>query len=243
MSDDALLKAISKYLANRNYESFDTNIIRLLNLIYNEIDLINPYLLQNYELINNNLARYGLSKTEVLKFRNSFNLYMQTKDQNAFFTIYKIIMDMIACKYRNSFIKDEEVKQYEAIFFKGISSNPLKEYWDKTLYKINNKIILNKINDNVFNPYAYYLHGKTMADIKEMSNEEIKHLNYKILKEYNLKMSDHNLTKKLNKALDKVLNPIPLTSGNGFVDIITYISFIATEILVGAIIAISFIKR
>ena len=162
MSDDALLKAISKYLANRNYESFDTNIIRLLILIYNENDVVNPYLLLNYELINNNLSRYGLATDEVLKFRSSFNLYMHTKDQNAFFTIYKLIMDMIACKYHDSFITEAEVKKYEQIFFKGISSNPLKEYWDKTLYKINNKVILYNTNNNAYNPYNYYLQGKTM---------------------------------------------------------------------------------
>ena len=76
-----------------------------------------------------------------------------------------------------------------------------------------------------------------------MSNEELSRLNYKILKDYNLKINDHNLIQKLNYTLNKALSSMPLTSGNGFVDLITYLSFVATEILIGALIAVSIIKR
>ena len=188
--------------------------------------------------------RYGLKYEEILRFHECLNSYANTKDMNSFLTIYKIIMDMIEKKYKEDFISKEEVERFEKIFFAGKSVQSLKEYWDKTLYKINNKITFSKVNDTIFNPYIYYMQGKTMDDLKSMSDKEIVKLNEKILKKYNLKISDNNLTDKINKIVYRALNPIgPLTSGNGFVDILMILSFIATEILVGLVIAITLIKR
>ncbi len=244
MVDDALLNAIAKYIDNKEAISFDTNIVRILIHIYNEIDFINPFLLKDYSLIDKNLLRYGLPEEELVKFKNSFNRYMVNQSEDDFLTIYKIIMDMIAYKYKDDFITKEEVVEYENIFFKGKSVNALNKYWDSTLYKINNKIKFTEARENVFNPYAYYLQGKTMADIKEMSNEKLYHLNRKILREYNIKVDDKNMINKLNIAISKAMMPRgQLSTGNGFVDILMFLSFVATEIMVGAIIAVQMLVR
>ncbi len=244
MPNDTLLNAIAKYLNNKDDVSFETNIVRILIHIYNEIDFINPYLLHEYSLIDENILRYGLPKEELIKFKQVFTNYMQTHDTDAFLTVYKIIMDMILYKYKNSFITKEEVAEYEKIFFQGKSVNVLNKYWDKTLYKINNKLSFKEVKENVFNPYAYYLQGKTMADIQEMSNESLYHLNLKILRDYNIKVDDSNLVNKLNKAIDKAMMPKgQLSTGNGFVDILMFLSFVATEIMMGAIIAVQMLRR
>ena len=245
MYNDPILNAIYKYTLNKNDQSFDVKIIRILIHIYNEIDIINPFLVENYDLIFNNIKKYGLSDEELQKFKDSLKLYMQYNEMDAMLTLYKILIDMIVKKHKDTFISKEEVAEYEKFFFQGKCINSLNKYWDKALYKINNKIIFKENNNNIFNPYAYYLQGKTLADIKEMSDEKLYYLNRKILKDYNIKIDDKNVVNKLNKAINKIVFPkqVELTTGNGFVDILTFISFVATEIMVGIVIAVQFIMR
>lgn len=243
MSEDVLVKAIEKYVANKNDSSFAVKIIKILALIYNEIDLVNPFLLKKYELIDQNLKRYGLSNESLVKFKNSFAKYLKDKDMDSFLTLYKIIIDMIVKKYQNSFISAEEVAMYEKYFFEGKSLKALNEYWDKALYKINNKIIFTEVNENIFNPYAYYLQGKTLADIKDMSEDKLYLLNKKILREYNIKMDDENMISKLNKALYKELYTPKFSTGNGFVDALMIVSFVATEIMVAFVAYVGFVLR
>ncbi len=240
---NALLNAINKYMANKQDPSFEVKIVTILTHIYNEIDLINPILLNDYKLLNQNLMKYLKNSEELVKFNDCLDNYVKTKDFNSFLTIYKIIIDMIEKKYKDKFITEEEVKDYEKFFFEGRSVQHLKEYWDKALYRINNKITFEKVNENVFNPYIYYLQGKNMADIKELSNEELIKLNEEILKKYHLSLDDNNLKGKINKIVYKALNPPTLSSGNGFVDALMIVSFVATEILVGAVIAITLLRR
>ena len=88
------------------------------------------------------------------------------------------------------------------------------------------------------------VYAETMNDIKEMSDEKLYYLNRKILREYNIKMDDSNMFNKLNKVVYKALLPkSALSSGNGFVDILMILSFVATEVMVGAIIAVQMIMR
>ncbi len=244
MQNDVLLNAISRYLINKEDQSFDVQIVRILVYIYSEADLVNPFLIKDYDLINNNLKRFGLEEESLNKFKKSLQNYLTTQNINDFLTIYKIIIDMIEKKYKDDFITEEEVKKYEEIFFKGRSIKALNDYWNKALYKINNKITFTEVNNNVFNPYAYYLQGKTLADIKEMSDEKLYYLNKKILRDYNIKFDDKNMLNKLNRAIDKAMMPKgALSSGNGFVDILMFLSFVATEIMVGAVIALQMILR
>ncbi len=243
MPNDALLYAISKYINNKEDISFETNIVRILIHIYNEVDFLKPYLLHDYNLIDSNLLQYGLSKEELNKFKEKFNEYMLNHNNDAFLTIYKIIMDMIFYKYKNKFITDDEVKEYEKIFFQGRSVEALNKYWDKTLYKINNKLSFTRTADKAFNPYGHYLQGKNMHDIKEMSDEKLYYLNCQKVRDYNANIDDTNIFNKLNQVIKKEMLPKKLSSGNGFVDILMILSFIATEVMVGAIMAVQMIVR
>lgn len=243
MPNDALLNAISKYTNNKEDISFETNIVRILIHIYNEVDFLKPFLLHDYNLIDSNLLKYGLPKEELSKFKEKFNEYMLNHNSDAFLTIYKIIMDMIFYKYKNKFITDDEVKEYEKIFFQGRSVETLNKYWDQTLYKINNKLSFTKPSDKAFNPYGYYLQGKNMHDIKEMPDKKLYYLNRRKVRDYNANIANANLFKKFNKVIHKEMLPKNLSSGNGFVDILMILSFIATEVMVGAIIAVQMIVR
>lgn len=240
---NALAYGINKYIHNKEDNSFDVKIIKILAIIYNEIDLVNPILLNDYKLLDKNLLKYLKNENELTKFKTSFNNYMINNDINAFLTLYKIIIDMIAMKYKDSFITEDEVKMYESYFFEGKSVSSLKEYWDKTLYRINHKITLEKINENIYNPYIYYLQGKNLADLKELSNDELVSLNEEILKKYNLNLDDKNLKEKIDKIVYKALHPMEFSTGNGFVDIIMIISFVSTVVMAGMVIAILILKR
>lgn len=239
--DSFLDEAVQKYMHNKEDNSFDVKIIKILSLIYNEIDIINPILLHDYKLLDANLMKYFKSLEELNKFKKAFSNYMIFKDINSFLTLYKLIIDMIALKYKDKYITEEEVRQFETYFFEGKSVKALKEYWDSTLYRINHKIRLEEVRDNVYNPYIYYLQGKSLADLRELSNDELVSLNEQILKKYNLSLNDRKLKQKIDTIVYRALNPLEFSTGNGFVDILMILSFTATVFLVGMIIAIVFI--
>ena len=89
---NALLNAINKYMANKQDPSFEVKIVTILTHIYNEIDLINPILLNDYKLLNQNLMKYLKNAEELVKFNDCLDNYVKTKDFNSFLTIFKIII-------------------------------------------------------------------------------------------------------------------------------------------------------
>lgn len=221
MHEDAILNAIYKYTLNKKNQDFDVKVIGLLVRIYGELQIVKPYLEKNYEQMISNLKLYGFPQKELDKLNNSLKKYQNDNDMNAFLTVYKIVIDMIVYKYKQEPISPEEVKYFESIFFEGLHINALNKYWDKALYKMNKNLALEEKNNN-----TYSLKGKSLEDLKNI-DENLYNRKKREVDDYNAQIEEKQ----------------SLTSGNGFVDLLLYFSFVATEIMSGALIAINFIKR
>ena len=131
---------------------------------------------------------------------------MENNNMSSFLTIYKILIDMIVLKYKDSYITNEEVANYEKLFYEGKSINFLNEYWNKALYEINKS---KNGNENSYNPYNNYLQRKNLDDIKAWNDEDLVKEQQKSLDKYYKNISDD-------------INDKKISSGNGFVDIRNY---------------------
>ena len=78
---------IKSYLSIENkegikYNSFLVVVIRLLVLIYGEADILNPFYLNNKVVFLNNLAKYGMAKSDIAVFKEEFLNYYKFEVQN-----------------------------------------------------------------------------------------------------------------------------------------------------------------
>lgn len=229
---EALIVAIKNYIEGKKEDQFSYNIIKLLSYIYSEADIINPYKLGDFRLLDTNLKKYGLTDLELEKFDTAFNKYVIYHNNDGFYTLYKIIMDMIALKHQKVPLSKEDIKRYEDIFFAGRTVKVLEDYWNNTLYKINNK------SDKMV--AKIYLQKKSINDLKTLKHYKLVREKEEEISKYNQKLEMGRIKAKIVKISNTPITPI--SSGNGFVDIIMILSFVATEVLVGAMAAITLIK-
>ena len=229
---EALIVAIKNYIEGKKEDQFSYNIIKLLSYIYSEADIINPYKLGDFRLLDTNLKKYGLTDLELEKFDTAFNKYVIYHNNDGFYTLYKIIMDMIALKHQKVPLSKEDIKRYEDIFFAGRTVKVLEDYWNNTLYKINNK------SDKMV--AKIYLQKKSINDLKTLKHYKLVREKEEEISKYNQKLETGRIKAKIVKISNTPITPI--SSGNGFVDIIMILSFVATEVLVGAMAAITLIK-
>ena len=229
---EALIVAIKNYIEGKKEDQFSYNIIKLLSYIYSEADIINPYKLGDFRLLDTNLKKYGLTEQELEKFDTAFNKYVIYHNNDGFYTLYKIMMDMIALKHQKVPLSKEDIKRYEDIFFAGRTVKVLEDYWNNTLYKINNK------SDKMV--AKIYLQKKSINDLKTLKHYKLVREKEEEISKYNQKLETGRIKAKIVKISNTPITPI--SSGNGFVDIIMILSFVATEVLVGAMAAITLIK-
>ena len=85
--NEAFSEAINDYLSSKNkpegvkYNSFAVVVIRLLMIIYDELDILNPYYLNNEQSLNDNLEKYGYSYTKICEFKKAFQRYFENVPQ------------------------------------------------------------------------------------------------------------------------------------------------------------------
>ena len=80
--NEAFTKAINDYLKSSDniqgvtYNSFLVVVLRSLVSIYSELDIVNPKVMDDTELLKDNLSKFGYSKTDVEVFlSNLLNNY------------------------------------------------------------------------------------------------------------------------------------------------------------------------
>ena len=219
MNNQTINNAIKKYNNNKEDTSFDVKVIKILVIIYGQ-DILN---ISNFK---ENILKYGLDENQLLLFEDELTNYLNTNNMSSFLTVYKILIDMIVLKYKDSYITNEEVSVYEQLFYEGKSINFLNNYWNEALYKINKNY--NDKNSDLYNPYNNYLQRKNIDDIKALNNEKLTDFSKKRIEKYNK---------------DTFNDDKELTTGNGFIDIIMMLAFICTQVMLGFIALGHFIRR
>ena len=260
--NEAFEKAINDYLQSSDkvqgviYNSFLVVVIRLLKNLYGELDLINPYKMNDEELLKENLSKYGYSKFKVELFLSNLQLFYdiekekqnkQIKTKNHYFiTVQKDIIDMLICKKLNFDLKQSDVTDFYSLLYTPYSNNPLQvsynflnaedvfeidRYFKKQM-KENIKIV--KVKEKpLLNVKAYELLKYSMEDINNMDINEIEKVNHQVYDYFKIRENAINKEYLLEKALEAIERENnKVTSGNGYVDILLIMGIICTIIMV-----------
>ena len=266
--NEAFTKAILNYQESKEepngilYNSFLTMVIRTLICIYNELDIINPYLTENAEALKDNLAKFGYKKENVDVFFQNLNSYKQIEDEiekngkfikNPYFIeIEKQLIDMLICKKLNFHLTEKEVQEFYELLYTPVTPDPLRisfnfantfpniseiDDYFKEQMKDNVKVIEPKTK-TLLNIKAYEILNYSMDNIDTMSSEELDKVNHQVYDYFKIRENAINKEYLLEKAIDayeKEKNKV--TSGNGYVDILLVMSVICTTVMLISVVA------
>ena len=264
--NEAFTKAINDYLSSVEnpkgvvYNSFLVIVIRLLIVLYSELDIVNPMVINDEELLKNNLAKYGYSKNDLEMFLSDLQVYYDIEKENEnkmikiqnpyFITIQKELIDMLIAKKLNFHLKEKEVQDFYDLLYTPYSKNPLQvsynflmtdnvleidNYFRKQM-KENVKMVVPR-EKHLLNVKAYELLNYSMDQINNMDANEIDRVNHQVYDYFKIRENAINKEYLLDKAIEAIeREKNKVTSGNGYVDILLVMSIICTVIMVVGII-------
>lgn len=264
--NEAFTKAINDYLSSVEnpkgvvYNSFLVIVIRLLIVLYSELDIVNPMVINDEELLKNNLAKYGYSKNDLEMFLSDLQVYYDIEKENEnkmikmqnpyFITIQKELIDMLIAKKLNFHLKEKEVQDFYDLLYTPYSKNPLQvsynflmtdnvleidNYFRKQM-KENVKMVVPR-EKHLLNVKAYELLNYSMDQINSMDANEIDRVNHQVYDYFKIRENAINKEYLLDKAIEAIeREKNKVTSGNGYVDILLVMSIICTVIMVVGII-------
>ena len=265
----AFTEGIKLYLSSKNnpdsitYNSFLVVIIRVLALIYGEPDILNPYYLNNKVAFLNNLARYGMNKSDVALFKDEVLNYYEYEIKNNsetvkvvnpyFESILKYLIDMFALKKKNASISFVEEENFLKLIYTTHTTNSYMlsysylmnndvNFLEKYYYsKINELDVTKELNETIsmnLNLEALNYVGVNLSNINNLNEKELANANNAAYKYFNVDASKVSRDVDLNSKLKGVKNnKLSLSTGNGYVDILLLMSVIVTSLSVVAIFA------
>jgi len=246
---------IRNYLLMKNdmiYErehTFEVYITKALCKIYGEINIINPYKIHSENSFKCNLLMYGLTEKEMELLFSYFDMYENwLNSDNVGKTdlttkIEKILINMLLIKCRKRMI-DEETLEWFDNFFDPVDNNLAKlhslitfdndavpNYWKRKKMGLSNKVSLVDIRTDLLAKDDYATYGISIKDVEKMSHNQVVELNNKI-------------QEKEKKGRNVLFKPrkIIISSGSGFVDTLMLLSIMATEVMVGLLVAFHFLR-
>ena len=257
--NEAIDSGISNYLLikqEKDYDKahiFEVYIIRCLCKIYGDINILNPYTINNINSFKSNLIMFGLKKEdmeEFIKLMGDYSKWLNsTKNVGKTDITSKIeiiLINMIIERNKINKFTNEELEFFDKYFdpknnnFSKLHSlitkdvNIIPMYWNRKKVLLNNNMKFKRVRNDLLSSQVYNKYGIDKEDISKMSEEKVRNINNRILS------SENENEKKVKK-----FNPknIIITSGNGFVDTLMLLTIMTTEILVGIMIALYFIRR
>ncbi len=260
--NEAIEKAINDYMNSKDkvesvlYNSFLVVVIRMLISIYGELDIINPYQIKNEDAFKNNLMKYGASKENVdnlfelisnfylIERRNS--LAIKREENIYFISVQKALIDLFTLKRLNFDLTENECKDFFDLLYTPGTSNALRQSYNylnaSDIYEVaeyyQNKMLEEKEPEladdkNLLKFDIYKLFNVSIADISKMSAKEIDTLNKEIYKSFDISENAINKDYLLDEKLKEIkMQNSPITTGNGYVDILLIMSVIVTTIMV-----------
>ena len=265
--NEAFDKAINDYMISKDkpegvlYNSFLVVVIRMLINIYGELDILNPKLINNETAFDNNLIKYGASKDNINELKTLLNDYytlelrnlkLITRENNtAFIDIQKLIIDLFNIKRINYGVTDAESKCFFDLLYSPGTSNALRLSYNylvaEDVYEVAEyyKHVMQEYEENLENPKknllgfdVYKLFNVSIADLSKMNNNDILNLNKEIYKSLDISETAINKDYLLEEKIRQIKQQNnPITTGNGYVDILLVMSVIITTIMVVVIFA------
>lgn len=266
--NEAFTTAIKKYIDFKNspdseeFNSFLVVIVRILTLIYGELDITNPYRTNNVVGLSGfdaNLKKYGLSDNLLNEFKNQMLTYYQNENnieilKEYFIKIQRMLVDMFILKRSHVLVDVPEINELRDLLYLNDDKNNIKKalydklspesdeiknYLSSRLFEQEHNFIFTEYKDIALSQEAYKLAGFNIVEVMNMSDQEIENINNKVYHFFRIKDTDLNKRKRLETAIDyykKYGNAI--TSGNGYVDMLLLSGIVATGLMVVVLVAI-----
>lgn len=257
--NDSISYGISNYMLikqGKDYDKahiFEVYIIRCLCKIYGDLNIINPYRIGNENSFRSNLIMYGLKINQMEEFislMEEYSKWLNSEKQvgktDITSKIEIILVNMIIERNKHIKFTEDEIKFFDKYFdpvnnnfatlhnliTKDVSIVPM--YWSRKKSLLGANIKFKLIRNDLLSSSIYDKYGIDKNTIEKMSEEKVKNINNRILEK---EREDKKRSKKF------IPKNIIITSGNGFVDTLMLLSIMTTEIMIGIMIALYFVRR
>ena len=229
---DLALKRYLDYKEKRNYSyasDFLVYVIEVLIYIYNEADIINPYITNEANVWENNLLKYGLSVKQCEKLMSDLNNYYyldlenkknKYQDKNPFFSyVQEDLIDAFIKKYQVKKMDNIELDNFKKFLFSPNSSsqfqrdinkimavdeNEVDNYYATKIYELNNVISYELIKKNLLNDDVYKAFNLDTDKLKTLPSKDIDDINQRIISYFKMSPIEPNLNKKLFKETKRI---------------------------------------
>ncbi len=259
--NEAITKAINDYLNSSDniqgvtYNSFLVVALRSLISIYSELDIINPKVMDDADLLKDNLSKFGYDKSDVEVFLSNMQLFLDFEKENEkrniknknpyFIIIQKELVDMLIKKKLNFYLTEAEVIEFYDLLYTPYCKNPLRVSYNflqasdalevdryfKIQMKNNVKVVLPK-EKHYLSAKAYEILNYSFDDIKNMNSGDVDKVNSQVYDYFKIRENAINKEYLLEKAIETLNRENNrVTSGNGYVDILLVISIICTVLM------------
>ncbi len=267
----AISRAIELYLSSSKnkdsilYNSFLVVTVRILAFIYGELDVLNPYYLNNSVAFFNNLAKYGMSRADIAIFKEEFLNYYKFEEENNngkikfknpyFKNVLKYLVDMFIFKKNSVEVTYQEEEMFLDLAYTSHTKNPYRvsynylasedpQYIEKYYYsKVNQFDVTSDLSKSIstnLNLEALKYVGVDLSSLKNMSKDEIENAKNEAYNYFMVDATSPSRDDDLESAINNFKNyGKKVTTGNGYVDILLLMSVIVTSFSVIAIIIFS----
>lgn len=272
--NEAVESAIKMYIDSRSeklgviYNSFLVVVVRILALIYGELDILNPFYVKDSVAFISNLGKYGMSKSDIALFKEELLSYKVLEEENEnrqvklknehFKNILKYLVDMFVAKSKSVGVNFQDEEEFLELAYTSHTTNPVMvsynylvnddvTYIERYYYSRINDMEMTKdlsktISSNI-NLEALKYVGVGIDAIKSMNEEELQKQQEAAYKYFEVDAASPTRDENLRDSINSLNNYMPkdrVTSGNGYVDILLLMSVIGTSMSIIAIIIFSF---
>ena len=155
------------------------------------------------------------------------------------------LINMVIIRNKSKKFNDEELSFFEKFFdpsnnnfatLHGLITkdiNIIPMYWNRKKSLLNSNIKLKSIRHDLLSSSIYNKYGLDKEEISKMSEDKVKNINNKIIEK---EKEEVKLQKKF------IPKNIIITSGNGFVDTLMLLCIMTTEIVIGILFALYFMR-
>ena len=180
----------------------------------------------------------------LIERRNS--LAIKREENTYFIKVQKTLIDLFNLKRLNFDLSENESKDFFDLLYTPGTSNALRQSYNylnaSDIYEVasyyQNKMLEEKepeLTDekNLLKFDIYKLFNVSIADISKMSAKDVDKLNKEIYKSFDISENAINKDYLLDEKLKEIkMQNSPITTGNGYVDILLIMSVIVTTIMV-----------
>lgn len=263
-----LSHAIEVYLKYKDhpenplFQEFTVNVIKTLVFIYGELDILNPYITHNEQMMggfDSNITKYGFPVEKLQDFKNQFMVYAEQKEKNTcpnigFIKIQKYLIDMFCFKQKTMNLPADQIELFKKYLYieenadkmadnskNLINKNEILLYLNSRLFEFTHNFILSPVVREILNKDAYVLLGYNVEQVKNLNDVDLKAVNNQVYQFFKVDSNSSNSKELLDRAVNyykKYGNKV--TTGNGYVDFLLFASIVATSLFVVFLIVLNY---